>query len=92
MAVYHPLQRQPWLPNGLRGLSSESDGRGCVGRAPGERCEGGSGGGGSVFSALPREGGIGGVVVDGGVGRSRGRSASEDGRNGRKGDTIANEG
>lgn len=44
----------------------------------------------SVFSALPREGGVGGVVVDGGVGRPRGRSASEDGRNGRKGDTIAN--
>lgn len=43
-----------------------------------------------MFSALPREGGVGGVVVDGGVGRPRGRSASEDGRNGRKGDTIAN--
>lgn len=32
VAVRHPLQRQPWHPNGLRGLSSESDGRGCVGK------------------------------------------------------------
>lgn len=43
-----------------------------------------------MFSALPREGGVGRVVVDGGVGRPRGRLASEDGKNGRKGDTIAN--
>jgi len=40
--------------------------------------------------ARGREGGVGRVVVDRGVGRPRGRSASEDGRNGRKGDTIAN--
>jgi len=36
-----------------------------------------------VFSALPREGGIGRVVVDGGVGRPRGRSVSEERQEGR---------
>lgn len=51
--AHHPLQSQPWFPNGLRGLSSESDGRGCVGRAPGERCGGGSGGGGSGGGGAP---------------------------------------
>lgn len=43
-----------------------------------------------VLRVLSSPDGVGGVVVDGGVGRPRGRSASEDGRNGRKGDTIAN--